>query len=198
MKTQRIQLAPGMFQQMTQTCDVCGGTGKIVKEKCPICKGDKVVTGMSELDVYVERGMPDGHKIVFEHSSDANPDHAAGHVIFHVHTIEDDQFVRKGDDLEMDMHISLLEALVGFEKEFKHLDDHIVSVVRSSVTSPGQILVKKDEGMPVHSDPSMRGNLFIKIVVDFPEKLNEEQKNGKIFFQRSQSHFSTVAKQLLQ
>jgi DnaJ-related protein SCJ1 len=64
MRTQRIQLAPGMFQQMTQTCDVCGGTGKIVKEKCPICKGDKVVTGMSELDLYVERGMPDGHKIV--------------------------------------------------------------------------------------------------------------------------------------
>jgi DnaJ-related protein SCJ1 len=63
-RMQRIQLAPGMFQQMTSTCDVCGGTGRIVKEKCPVCKGEKILTGMSELDVYIEKGMPDGHKIV--------------------------------------------------------------------------------------------------------------------------------------
>jgi DnaJ family protein B protein 11 len=54
-----------------------------------------------------------------------------------VNTAPDANFTRKGDDLEMDFHISLLEALVGFEKEFKHLDGHSVSLTRSSVTSPG-------------------------------------------------------------
>ncbi len=55
----------------------------------------------------------------------------------------DANFTRKGDDLEMEFHISLLESLVGFEKEFHHLDGHSVSVVRSSVTSPGKIFYVK-------------------------------------------------------
>jgi hypothetical protein len=80
----------------------------------------------------------------------------------------------------MDMHISLLESLVGFEKTFKHLDDHDVTVVRTSVTSPMQVLMKKGEGMPVQVDPSQKGNLYIKIIVDFPDKLSDDQKQGNL------------------
>lgn len=35
-------LAPGMYQQFQQTCDVCGGTGKKVKRVCHKCQGGKV------------------------------------------------------------------------------------------------------------------------------------------------------------
>jgi DnaJ-class molecular chaperone len=43
----------------------------------------------------------------------------------------------------------------------------------------GQILVKKGEGMPLQADPSTFGNLYVKIVVDFPASITDEQKKGK-------------------
>jgi DnaJ-related protein SCJ1 len=177
-KTQRIQLAPGMFQQITQPCDVCHGTGKVVSEKCPICRGEKVVTGISEKDVYVERGMPDGHQILFENAGDEHPDHSAGHIAFKIVTVPDPIFIREGNDLKMDLRISLIEALAGFEKQLKHLDDHLVTVKRTSVTKPHQVIVKSKEGMPHHGDPSQSGNLHIRVIVDFPDSLTAEQQQG--------------------
>lgn len=58
------QLGPGFIQQFQTTCDKCGGKGKIIKGKCPVCSGKKVQRGDSEIDLFIERGMPDGYTIV--------------------------------------------------------------------------------------------------------------------------------------
>jgi len=50
------QLGPGFVQQVQSQCDVCAGTGKIVKSKCPHCQGKKIVRGEKTIDVYIERG----------------------------------------------------------------------------------------------------------------------------------------------
>lgn len=56
-KIVKQQIAPGFYQQMQQACDKCGGKGKIVKTKCPHCKGSKVVRDAEIVDVAIERGM---------------------------------------------------------------------------------------------------------------------------------------------
>ena len=81
-------------------------------------------------------------------------------------------FVRKGADLAMVKHISLLEALSGVTIEFKHLDNnkHVIA------TAPGEILSNKDLkivrrlGMPFYKDSMSYGNLIIEFFVDFPKK----------------------------
>ncbi len=40
------------------------------------CAGKKVVNGERTLDVYIERGMPDGHTIEFENQADEHPNKA--------------------------------------------------------------------------------------------------------------------------
>jgi hypothetical protein len=47
------------------TCPKCGGKGKTFKTKCPHCSGSKLVMEEKKLEAVVERGMPDGHKLVF-------------------------------------------------------------------------------------------------------------------------------------
>lgn len=127
----RRQLGPGFVQEMQIECDRCGGTGRIVKHHCPVCGGGKVVPGEEELEIIVERGMPDGHAIVsarpvrlpgqrrdrararvqvFEHKADARADKAPGHLIFAVHTVPHDLFAREGNNLRAPLRISLLEA----------------------------------------------------------------------------------------
>jgi len=170
------QLGPGFMTQSQQTCDRCGGKGKIVKTLCPHCKGNKIAVGEDTITIEVERGMPDGHEISFYGEADQNPDINPGDVIFKLQTLPHKRFIRKGHDLKMNMTISLLDALVGFEKRFQHLDDHEVIISKKDITKPNQIFVVQREGMPHHNYPSEKGDLYVEFKIDMPAELSEHQK----------------------
>eukprot|EP00457_Paulinella_chromatophora_P010927 gb/GEZN01011046.1/.p1 GENE.gb/GEZN01011046.1/~~gb/GEZN01011046.1/.p1 ORF type:complete len:362 (+),score=43.17 gb/GEZN01011046.1/:31-1116(+) len=176
--TQRQQIAPGFVQQFQSPCGKCGGKGKLSTSTCPYCKGAKVVMGERTLDVVVEQGMKDGSEIVFENAGDDHPDHAAGHIIFKVSTQPHSIFTRDGDDLKMNVHISLLEALTGFSRSITHLDGHLVPISSDSITKPGFVQKVAKEGMPLHNYPSEKGHLYISYVVDFPSTLTQEQRTA--------------------
>eukprot|EP01114_Cavostelium_apophysatum_P009705 TRINITY_DN2294_c0_g1_i1.p1 TRINITY_DN2294_c0_g1~~TRINITY_DN2294_c0_g1_i1.p1 ORF type:complete len:372 (+),score=70.59 TRINITY_DN2294_c0_g1_i1:158-1273(+) len=172
------QLGPGFMTQTQRTCDKCGGKGKIVKSTCPICKGTKVGIEDEVITVYVERGMPDGHGIVFEQENDESPEVTPGDVIFKISTTPHKRFVRVGDDIHMKLNISLLEALVGFTKTVRHLDGHEVKIANAGVTKPGEILTINGEGMPHHNFPSQTGNMYVEVSIKMPSSLTEAQKEG--------------------
>eukprot|EP01008_Symbiontida_sp_HLA12_P002476 NODE_419_length_928_cov_256.447205_g411_i0.p1 GENE.NODE_419_length_928_cov_256.447205_g411_i0~~NODE_419_length_928_cov_256.447205_g411_i0.p1 ORF type:complete len:221 (+),score=12.89 NODE_419_length_928_cov_256.447205_g411_i0:107-769(+) len=178
MTSQRQQLAPGFVVENQAPCTSCGGTGKKVTSKCPVCGGGKVVQGTVGLDVEIERGIPENHKILFELEGDQSPDILPGDVIFDVRTKKHHLFTRAGNDLKMTMRISLLEALVGFTKTVKHLDGHEVEIAISKVTSPWEKKVMKEEGMPAHNVPSEKGNLIITFEVDMPKQITETQREA--------------------
>jgi DnaJ-related protein SCJ1 len=126
------QLGPGFVQQMQQECDVCGGKGKIVKSRCPVCAGKKVVHGTDDITIEIEKGMPDGHKLTFPRAADQSEDidEAPGDVVYTLKTQPHSRFTRRGNDLYMSQPLSLKEALSGFKKSFKHLDGHKVVLER--------------------------------------------------------------------
>lgn len=72
MKVSIRQLGPGMIQQMQHPCNECKGTGEMINEKdrCPDCKGEKVVAEMKVLEVVVEKGMQHGQKITLRGEAD--------------------------------------------------------------------------------------------------------------------------------
>jgi len=172
------QLGPGFMQQVQSACDMCSGTGKIIKHKCTECKGKKVVNGERMIDVWVEKGMPDGATIEFENQADERPDRAAGHVVFRIVTLPDQRFVRKGDDLHLEMNISLLEALVGFQRSIVHLDGRTVQLKKKTVTSPGEVMRVPGEGMPQHNNSSKNGDLYVRFTIVFPPSLTQQQRDG--------------------
>jgi len=84
-------------------------------------------------------------------------------------------FTRDGNDLHMNMEISLKEALLGFEKTYKHLDGHEFEVAKTGVTRPMSVKKIKGEGMPLHGTPSEFGNLHVKFTVVMPSSISPEQ-----------------------
>jgi len=122
--------------------------------------------------------MSDGETIVFENQGDEKPDRSAGHIIFKIVTIENPQFQRKGNDLHYNMDISLLEALIGFDRRIVHLDGHFVPIMKKSITSPGDIMKIGGEGMPFHNYASKMGDLFVQFTVIFPKELTVAQQQG--------------------
>jgi DnaJ family protein A protein 2 len=79
-------------------------------------------------------------------------------------------FKRKDDDLIMEKRISLVQALCGVDFLFEHLDGRIVRVqsVPGTAIRPGDVKVMEEEGMPRNENPSLRGLLFVKFIIEFP------------------------------
>jgi len=126
---QVVRMGP-MIQQMQSACGACGGQGKSFKTK-----QDREV-----LEVLIQKGSPDGHKVVFREMADEHPDADTGDVNFVLKEQEHADFKRKGADLFLERKISLVEALCGFELEITHLDGRKLLVK----TNPGDIVKPMD------------------------------------------------------
>lgn len=173
---ERQQLGPGFFQQFQRSCPKCGGRGKTVKNNCHVCHGNKIVKGIDELTVFIEKGMKNGMEIPFEDFGEERADKEPGNLIFVIQEIPNVNMTRDGNNLRADFEITLKEALLGFQKEFVHLDGHVVKVERNRVSQPGDVIKIKGQGMPIHQSGDF-GDLFLKVKVLIPEKLTEEQIN---------------------
>jgi DnaJ-related protein SCJ1 len=84
-------------------------------------------------------------------------------------------FKRVGNNLYYNMDLTLEEALMGFSKRITHLDGHSVTVSSSSVSQPFSWQIIKEEGMPIRGTSDF-GDLHVKMIVNFPAKLTDKQK----------------------
>ena len=195
MVIQKHMLAPGIFQQVQMACDQCGGQGKSIKHKCKVCSGAKVIRKPVTLTASIEKGMPKGHKLVFENEADEHPDHVAGNLNVFVMELEpalDEQdehrndgafFRRKDSDMYYKEVLSLREAWMGdWTRNVTHLDGHVVQLTRKrgEVVQPNQVDVVKGQGMPTWQDGHVHehdhevedfGRLFVEYVVVLPDEM---------------------------
>ena len=154
--------------------------GMIVQRQVRVASEDYCRTERKTLTAVIEKGMPAGHKITFPYAADQEPGHAPGDVVFHLHMSpggadpSGSGFARVGDNLRLDVDITLKEALVGFTKSITHLDGHTVKVTAKGVTKPGLVREVHGEGMPKHNYPSEFGKLVIKFNVQFPKSLDSD------------------------
>lgn len=182
-RMQTMSMGIGFNVQMQVTCDRCGGRGRTSAGNCPYCHGQRVVPKAKTLNIVVERGMDDGREIVFPRESEQHPDYVPGDVIFTLRQEKHPIFNRIGNNLYMDLKISLKDAILGMKKQVKHLDEHFTEIESNSVVQPFSVKIIKEEGMPVHNFPSQKGDLHVKFVIRLPSKINEKDKEllRKIF-----------------
>ncbi len=129
-----------------------------------------------QLTLDIQAGMKHGDTIKFDQVADEAVGHIPGDLIFHIHQIADSTFLRQGDDLTMNMVISLEESLLGFEREFFHVDGHRVVVKKDTISYCSEVVRVEREGMPKKGSRGQFGDLFITLIIDFPGKFNEKQK----------------------
>lgn len=162
-------------QQISTTCERCGGTGKYIDPKfiCKRCKGKKVVSEKKTLEVYISKGMRHGQRIVFDGEADERPGEQPGDIIFVIQEKRHPHFERDGRNLIYRKKINLSEALTGVEFKLVHLDKRIL-IIKSKegeVIRPGTIKQVTGEGMPTYRDTFNKGDLIIHFDVEFPKKL---------------------------
>ncbi|PWA30531.1 hypothetical protein CCH79_00015260, partial [Gambusia affinis] len=167
------QIGPGMIQQTQSMCHDCQGQGEKfnAKDRCKNCNGHKLERKKKILEVHIDKGMKDGQKITFHGEGDQEPGLEPGDVVIVLDQKEHPLFQRQGDDLVMKMNIKLAEALCGFRKTVRTLDNRslIISTMPGEVIKHNDIKCVQNEGMPIHRDPYERGMLIIQFQVEFPE-----------------------------
>lgn len=168
------QIAPGMIQQIRAPCSECDGQGEKInaKDKCKTCDGKKINRERKIIEVHIDKGMEDGKKITFSGEGDQEPGLQPGDIIVVLDEKEHPLFKRDKTDLHMKMPITLTEALCGFQKVIKTLDNRelVLHVLPGEVIKPGDIKCILNEGMPVYRNPMEKGRLVLHFDVKFPEK----------------------------
>eukprot|EP00916_Digyalum_oweni_P006062 GHVL01010452.1.p1 GENE.GHVL01010452.1~~GHVL01010452.1.p1 ORF type:complete len:367 (+),score=46.01 GHVL01010452.1:62-1102(+) len=168
-------IGPGFFVQNQQQDSSCVGPGKGWENKCSACPKGVTETEKVNISLSIDKGAKDGEKIIFNGLADQNIGHTPGDLVFEIEEVAQDTFTRKGDDLWMDMTISLVDALTGFKKEIKHIDDSIVILERNEVTHYDQVVRIANKGMPQKGSTTF-GSIYVKMKVTFPKTItNKEQ-----------------------
>jgi len=160
--------------------DLYSGTVKHLKV------GRKLLNGSTEdkvLDIQIHPGWKSGTKIRFPRAGNEQAHGEAQDLVFVVEEKEHARFKRDGNNLIVNVPISLVDALVGTggKRAVEHLDGRQVQVpVPTGVVKPGQETKISGEGMPIRKDGNVKskGDLIVRWEVTFPDRLTDAQKQG--------------------
>ncbi len=165
----------GLFTSQTP-CPRCRGVGRVPKEPCPTCRGTGRRPGGSTLRVKVPAGIRDGGRIKVPGRGEPGVGGGPrGDLYVVVHVAPSRVFQRKGDHLEIELPITVVEAMRGAEVKVPTLSGTKTIRVAPG-TKHGTVQRLKGEGPPLTGKGGARGDLHYRIAIDIPRELNDEQK----------------------
>jgi molecular chaperone DnaJ len=167
----------GMFS-ISQPCSLCGGAGTVIEDPCPTCQGSGAVRTVKRLRVNIPAGVKDGSRIRLagkgEPGRNGGP---AGDLYLITHVSPSPLFKRKGDNLEVEVPLTIPEALSGAEVKVPTLSGTKTLRVRPG-TAHGTVQRLRGEGPPKLGSPGQRGDIRYRFVIDVPDHLSEEQQQA--------------------
>jgi len=167
----------GMFS-ISQPCSRCGGSGTVIEDPCPTCHGAGAVRTVKRLRVNIPAGVRDGSRIRLAGKGEPGRNGGPpGDLYLITHVAPSPLFTRKGDNLEVEVPLSIPEALRGAEVKVPTLSGTKTLRVRPG-TAHGTVQRLRGEGPPKVGSPGERGDIHYRFVIDVPEKLSEEQQQA--------------------
>lgn len=165
----------GRFVQ-TRTCDKCHGSGKIIDQPCLSCHGEGIVRKQKKIHIRVPAGVDTGSRLRV--SGEGEPGLRGGppgDLFVYVRVKAHKIFTREGNDVICEIPISFPQAALGDEIEVPTLDGKVKLKIPEG-TQSGTYFRLRGKGIPdLHGYG--RGDQHVKVVIQTPTKLTEEQKN---------------------
>jgi molecular chaperone DnaJ len=162
---------------ISQPCSRCGGAGTIIEEPCPTCSGSGAVRTVKKLRVNIPAGVRDGSRIRLAGKGEAGRRGGPpGDLYLVTHVTPSAVFERKGDNLEVEVPITIPEALRGAEVQVPTLEGTKTLRIKPG-TKHGTVQRLRGEGPPKLSGGA-RGDLRYRFVIEVPSKLTDEQQQA--------------------
>jgi molecular chaperone DnaJ len=166
----------GMFS-ISQPCSQCGGSGTVIEDPCPTCQGSGAVRSVKKFRVNIPAGVREGSRIRVPGKGEAGMRGGpAGDLYVVTHVDPSPVFKRKGDHLEVEVPLSIPEALRGGEVRVPTLDGSKTLRVKPG-TRHGTVQRLRGEGPPKLGSKT-RGDIHYRFTIDVPEQLTDEQQQA--------------------
>jgi molecular chaperone DnaJ len=164
----------GRFTNIT-TCTTCHGSGVIIKDPCPQCRGSGRERIEREISVRIPPGVEDNAQVVMRGEGDSGSRGGpSGDLYISISVKPHEFFVRRGDDIVYELPVNFVQAALGDEVEVPGLVGKTkIKVPPGSQT--GRLFRLKGQGIS-HLNRSGRGDQLILLLVLTPESLNDKQK----------------------
>ena len=161
----------------TSTCNTCGGSGTVIEEPCTDCHGRGHVRKTRKIKVNIPAGVDTGNVMPLRgQGNHGTNDGPPGDLYVRINVAPSKKFVRKGNDIYIDAHISMGKAALGTEITVATVDGDVKYTIPAG-TQSGTLFRLKGKGIP-RVNSSGRGDQYVKLIVDIPKNLNEKQKDA--------------------
>ena len=166
----------GMFS-ISQPCSLCGGAGTVIEDPCPTCHGSGAVRTVKKLRVNIPAGVKDGSRIRLAGKGEPGR-HGGPHGDLYLITrvSESPTFKRRGDNLEVEVPLTIPEALRGADVKVPTLKGTKTLRVPPG-TQSGTVQRLRGEGPPKLSGGG-NGDIHYRFVIDVPDHLSDEQQHA--------------------
>ncbi|MEY2479608.1 MAG: molecular chaperone DnaJ [Verrucomicrobiota bacterium] len=163
------------FFQVSQTCPRCRGVGQIIEKPCRQCEGEGRVEKPSRIKLKIPAGIPDGSRLRSSGNGEAGiRGGAQGDLYVVIHIKEHEIFQREEDNLYCDVPIVFTVAALGGEVAVPTLEGK-ANVKVPAGTQSGQMFKLRGKGVR-NVNGRERGDLFARLIVEVPTRLNAEQR----------------------
>ena len=177
---QNVQTCPdcGGTGKNVQTCPDCGGTGKIIREKCPDCYGTGYVTKKKKIKVTIPAGIANGQSLLNRGYGEPGVNGGErGDLLVEVTVSPHPVFKRQDSSIFSTVPISFAKAALGGPIRIKTIDGEVEYEVKAGTQTDTKVRLR-GKGVPSLRNKNIRGDHFVTLVVQVPEKMNEEQKEA--------------------
>ncbi len=160
-----------------QVCPDCKGSGKIVREKCPDCGGTGYVTSRKKIAVSIPAGIDNGQCVRIPGKGEPGVNGGErGDLLVEVIVASHPIFQRQDTNIYSTVPISFAVAALGGEVLIDTVDGRVAYEVKPGTQTDTRVRLK-GKGVPSLRYRDVRGDHYVTLVVQTPDKLSKEAKD---------------------
>ena len=164
------------LMRSVEVCPDCRGTGKIIKDKCPDCRGTGYISIKKRYSVDFPAGIDNGQAVSLAELGDPGTNGGPrGDVRVEAIVDRHPIFQRDGFDIYSLVPISYAVAALGGSVVVDTVDGKVIYDVKAGTQTDMRVRLK-GKGVPSWRNRNQRGDHYITLVVETPEKLSNEAK----------------------
>lgn len=164
--------------QNVQTCPNCGGSGKVIKEKCSDCAGTGYTSSRKKIQVSIPAGIDNGQSVRIREKGEPGVNGGPrGDLLVEVNVSRHPIFQRQDVHIFSTVPISYAQAALGGDVKVPTVDGDVIYTVKPGTKTDTKVRLK-GKGVPSLRNSQVRGDHYVTLVIQTPEKLSAEAKEA--------------------